>query len=189
MGETRTGLSVFWPDGGLDTGDILLQKETLISPTDTLGSVYFDRLFPMGVEALLEAVDLVAAGNAPRLRQDESQATYEGPCGRDNARIDWGKPCRQVHDLIRGCDPSPGAWTMRGDLELQVFAAEPLPARGPHDIGGCAGEVVEVTEKGFTVACADGRVRAARVRPAGGVKLPAGEFAVAAGMTPGERLS
>src|SRR5215468_6514478 len=70
-GETQTGLSIFWPDNGLDTGDILLQKKTAISADDSLGSVYFDRLFPMGVEAMLEAVDLVKAGKAPRIKQDE----------------------------------------------------------------------------------------------------------------------
>src|SRR5438132_9629434 len=75
QGETETGLSIFWPDNGLDTGDVLLQKKTDIGPDDTLGSVYFDRLFPMGVEAILEAVDLVRSGNAPRLKQDESKAT------------------------------------------------------------------------------------------------------------------
>ena len=107
-GEAETGLTVFWPDGGIDTGDVLLQKRTPISDTDTLGSVYFDRLFPMGVEALAEAVDLVEAGTAPRLPQDESRATYEAPCERQNARIDWGKPCRQLYDLVRGCDPVAG---------------------------------------------------------------------------------
>src|SRR5207237_7450857 len=61
-GDTETGLSIFWPDNGLDTGDVLLQKKTHIGPDDSLGSVYFDRLFPMGVEAMLEAVDLVKAG-------------------------------------------------------------------------------------------------------------------------------
>ena len=93
-GETETGLSIFWPDNGLDTGDVLLQKKTPIGPNDTLGTVYFDRLFPMGVEAMLEAVDLVKAGKAPRIKQDEAKATYEGRCGPDNARIDWGKPWR-----------------------------------------------------------------------------------------------
>src|SRR5207344_1464351 len=91
QGDTETGLSIFWPDNGLDTGDVLLQKKTPISDTDSLGSVYFDRLFPMGVEAMLEAVDLVKAGKAPRIKQDHAQATYEGRCGPDNARIDWGK--------------------------------------------------------------------------------------------------
>ena len=69
LGEKETGLSIFWPDNGLDTGDVLLQKKTPISDTDTLGTVYFDRLFPLGVEAMLESVDLVKAGKAPRIKQ------------------------------------------------------------------------------------------------------------------------
>ena len=186
-GETETGLTVFWPDGGIDTGDVLLQRTTPISATDTLGSVYFDRLFPMGVEALLEAVDLVAAGTAPRIPQDHALATYEGPCERENARIDWGKPWRQLHDLIRGCDPAPGAWTTCGGQALQIFSATPLPARDLAGIGGAMGEVV-VSDDGFSVVCADGRIRVARVRPAGGAKLAAGEWAAAAGLVPGARL-
>src|SRR5919204_42208 len=91
-GESETGLSIFWPDNGLDTGDVLLQKKTPIGPKDTLGTVYFDRLFPMGVDAMLESVDLVKAGTAPRIKQDEKLATYEGRCTPETARIDWGKP-------------------------------------------------------------------------------------------------
>src|SRR6201981_1555073 len=79
-GDTETGLSIFWPDNGLDTGDVLIQKKTPISAIDTFGTVYFDRLFPMGVDAMLEAVDLVKSGKAPRIEQDESKATYEGRC-------------------------------------------------------------------------------------------------------------
>jgi methionyl-tRNA formyltransferase len=81
-GEKETGLSIFWPDNGLDTGDVLLQKKTPIGPNDTLGTVYFDRLFPMGVDAMMESVDLVKAGKAPRINQDETKATYEGRCGK-----------------------------------------------------------------------------------------------------------
>ena len=188
MGETETGLTVFWPDGGIDTGDVLLQRTTPISETDTLGSVYFDRLFPMGVEALLEAVDLVAAGTAPRIPQDESLATYEAPCERENARLDWGKPCRQLHDLIRGCDPAPGAWTTCGGQALQIFAAAPQPARDVAGVGGAMGEVASVDDEGFSVVCADGRLRVTRVRPAGGAKTGAGEWAAASGLVPGARL-
>ena len=187
-GETETGLSVFWPDAGLDTGDVLLQKRTPISETDTLGSVYFDRLFPLGVEAMLEAVDLVAGGAAPRLPQDHAQATYEGPCERRNARIDWGRPWKQIHDLIRGCDPAPGAWTTCGGQAVQVYSAVPLPARDFSGLGGEVGEVVEVSDDGFSVACPDGRVRVTRVRPAGGPKLPAGEWAAGASLSAGARL-
>ncbi len=149
---------------------------------------YFDRLFPMGVEALVEAVDLVRAGTAPRLPQDESLATYEAPCERENARIDWGKPCRQLHDLVRGCDPAPGAWTTCGGEVLQIFAAEPLPARDAAGVGGAMGEVVEVGDGGFSVVCADGRLRVTRVKPAGGKKTGAGEWAAASGLVPGARL-
>ena len=88
-GEKETGLSIFWPDNGLDTGDILIQKKTPIDPTDTLGSVYFDRLFPMGVDAMLEAVDLVKAGKAPRHQARRIQSHLRGPLR-----------CRQCQDRL-----------------------------------------------------------------------------------------
>jgi methionyl-tRNA formyltransferase len=188
-GEKETGLSIFWPDNGLDTGDVLMQKRTPISATDTLGSVYFDRLFPMGVEAMLESVDLVKTGKAPRIKQDHSKATYEGKCGPDNARIDWGKPWEQIDRLIRGCNPAPGAWTMFDGKKLQVFDAQPLPARDPKGIGGKLGEVVAVDSDSFTVVCADGRFKVTRVKPADGPKAGAGEFASAAKLAVGTRLS
>jgi methionyl-tRNA formyltransferase len=189
QGETETGLSIFWPDNGLDTGDVLLQKKTPIGFEDSLGSVYFDRLFPMGVEAMLESVDLVKAGKAPRIKQDESLATYEGRCVADNARIDWGKPWRQIHNLIRGCNPAPGAWTMLDGNTLQVFEAKPLPARDPKGIGGKMGEIVAVEADGFTVVCADGRIKVLRVKPADGGKVGAGDYAAAVKLAAGTRLS
>jgi methionyl-tRNA formyltransferase len=188
-GETETGLSIFWPDNGLDTGDILLQKRTPISTDDTLGSVYFDRLFPMGVAATLEAVDLVKAGKAQRIKQDESRASYEGWCSADNARIDWGKPWAQIHDLIRGCNPQPGAWTIHDGKKLQIFDSKPLPAKHPSGIAGKMGEVVAIDAESFTVACVDGRIRVFRVRAADGGKVGAGEFAAAAKLAVGTRLT
>jgi methionyl-tRNA formyltransferase len=187
-GETQTGLSIFWPDNGLDTGDVLIQKTTPISDTDTLGSVYFDRLFPMGVEAMLEAVDLVKAGKAARIKQDEAKASYEGLCRADNARIDWGKPWLQIDRLIRGCNPAPGAWTTLDGKTFKVFDATPLPARTPKEIGGKLGEVVAVETDGITVVCADGRFKVTRVQPDGGKKIEAGEWAKSAGLAVGGRL-
>jgi methionyl-tRNA formyltransferase len=188
QGDTETGLSIFWPDNGLDTGDVLLQKKTQISPDDSLGSVYFDRLFPMGVEAMLESVDLVKAGKAPRIKQDERMATYEGRCTGDNARIDWGKPWRQIHNLIRGCNPAPGAWTTLDGKNLQIFESKTLPARDPKGIAGKMGEIVAVDGDGFTVVCADGRIQVLRVKPADGSKVTAGEFAKTANLATGTRL-
>ncbi len=189
QGDTETGLSIFWPDNGLDTGDVLLQKKTKIGPDDSLGSVYFDRLFPMGVEAMLESVDLVKAGKAPRIKQDHNQATYEGRCGPDNARIDFGKPWRQIHDVIRGCNPAPGAWATLNGQKLQIFESRPLPARDPKGISGKMGEIVEVDADSFTVVCADGRIKVLRVKPADGPKAGAGEYAAAAKITTGMRFT
>jgi methionyl-tRNA formyltransferase len=187
-GDKETGLSIFWPDNGLDTGDVLLQKKTPISDTDTLGSIYFDRLFPMGVEAMLESVDLVKAGKAPRIKQDESKATYEGRCGPDNAHIDWGKPWIQIDRLIRGCNPAPGAWSTLAGKTLKIFDAKPMPAKDPKGIAGKMGEIVAVESDGFTVVCADGRFKVTRVQ-ADGPKVAAGEFAAAAKLTVGARLT
>ena len=188
-GESETGLSIFWPDNGLDTGDVLVQKKTPISKTDTLGTIYFDRLFPMGVEAMMESVDLVKTGKAPRIKQDHDKATYEGRCGPDNAKIDWGKPWEQIDRLIRGCNPAPDAWTMLDGKKLQVFDAQPLPARDPKGIGGKLGEVVAVDSDSFTVVCADGRFKVTRVKPADGPKIGAGEFASTTKLAIGTRLS
>jgi methionyl-tRNA formyltransferase len=189
LGEKETGLSIFWPDNGLDTGDILMQKKTSISNTDTLGTVYFDRLFPMGVEAMLESVDLVKAGKAPRIKQDESKATYEGRCGPGNARIDWGKSWRQIDPLIRGCNPAPGAWTTLEGQTFKIFDAKPLPAKDPKGIGGKLGEIVAVESDGFTVVCADGRMKITRVQPDGGKKIDAGEWAASTKLATGAKLT
>ncbi len=188
LGETETGLSIFWPDNGLDTGDILLQKKTPIADTDTLGSVYFDRLFPMGVEAMLEAVDLVKAGRAPRIKQDEGLATYEGKCTAETARIDWGKSWRQIDPLIRGCNPAPGAWTTLDGKTLQIFEAKPVPAQTPRGIGGKPGEIVDAGDAGFTVVCADGRITVVRVKGPDGGKVSAGDFVKSANVAAGARL-
>ena len=128
---------------------MLIQKKTPISATDTLGSVYFDRLFPMGVEAMLEAIDLVKAGKAPRIKQDEAKATYEGRCGPDNAHIDWGRPWQEIDRLIRGCNPAPGAWSKLDGKTVKIFDAKPLPAKDPKGIAGKMGEIVAIDSDGF----------------------------------------
>src|SRR5436190_18038602 len=79
-GDASTGLTIFRPNDGLDEGPVVLQKETPIGADDTLGTVYFERLFPMGVKAMLEAADLVFANKHKEVAQDESKATYEGWC-------------------------------------------------------------------------------------------------------------
>ena len=177
FGEKKTGLSIFWPDDGLDEGPILLQKEVEISDHDTLGSIYFDRLFPLGVEAMLEAVDLVRDGNAPKIEQDHSKATYESWCRKEDVEIDWSKPVDQVYNLIRGANPQPGAWTMHQGKSLQIFDCSRLD-----EPGGAPGEIVEISEAGITVAAGGGRILVTRVRPEQGKKQAVAEFVAAAGL-------
>jgi methionyl-tRNA formyltransferase len=183
QGDTRTGLTIFWPDNGLDTGPILLQKEVEIRDTDTLGTLYFERLYPMGVAALLEGVDLVRAGKAPKIVQDESRSTYEGWCKSENVQVDWSKPVQEVWNLVRGADPQPGAWTTHGGTTVQLFDAKKLPGFG----GGRPGEVTAIDDTGMTIAAAGGGIQVTRVR-AGGPKIGAAEFAKSAGLRPGARL-
>src|SRR6202040_1468927 len=90
-GEIQTGLTIFRPSDGLDEGALTLRKATLTPPGDTLGTIYFNRLFPMGVEAMLEAADLVIAGKHTETVQDESHASYEGWCRAPEVKIDWAK--------------------------------------------------------------------------------------------------
>jgi methionyl-tRNA formyltransferase len=181
-GENKTGLSWFYPTDGLDEGDILMQWECEIGPDETLGDVYFKKIFPRGVASVLEVVDLFRSGNPPRTAQDESKATYESWCRKKDAEIDWARPAADVYNLIRGTNPQPGAWTRVDGAEVQIFDAR--PAEGT----GTPGEVVNVGEGGVTVQADGGRILIKRVRPAGGGKIPAAEWAESAGIASGSRL-
>lgn len=183
MGSKKTGLSIFWPDNGLDTGPVLMQKETEISETDTLGSVYFDRLFPMGVEAMVESVDLVRDGKAPKIEQDEAKATYESWCRADDVEIDWSKPVDEVYALIRGANPQPGAWTKHNGKTLQIF-----DCRKAASGDGGPGEVVAIGDDGITVAAGGGALNLQRVRPEGDKKLKAADFVLGSGIAVGAKL-
>ena len=179
-GDARTGLTIFWPDAGLDTGPILMQREVEIGPDDTVGSLYFNHLFPMGVDGLAESVALVQAGNAPRLPQDESLATYESWCGRAESQIDWSRPTAELHDLIRGCDPQPGAWTTwRGD-RFSVYGSR-VSEDEPTESATMPGTVLAVDGSGMAVRTGDGMVSVGRVRAGRGGKVAAAESGVAVG--------
>ena len=182
MGKTRTGLSIFWPDDGLDEGPILLQKTCEIGPDETLGDVYFKKLFPMGVDAMVESLDLVKAGVAGKHDQRLADGSYESWFSHKLAEIDWSKPASEVYNRIRAANPAPGAWTTARGEVLQIYDS----AR--EEGAGVPGEVVSVSEEGVLVQAEGGRVLARRVRPKGGDKQPAGAWAAAAGVEAGLRL-
>ena len=134
---------------------------------------------------MLEAADLVAAGKAPARAQDESRATYEGWCRDGEARIHWAHHVDWVYNLIRGCNPAPGAWTAFNGQKLQIFEARKHVFRRFKDVVGKIGEVSDVTDASFKVTAQGGRVEVLRARGADGKKVAGGELARHAGLAAG----
>lgn len=188
MGDSKTGLSIFRPDAGIDTGPVLLQKEVEIGPDDTAGSLYFDRLFPMGVEAIVEAVGLIHKGDAPGIPQDESVATYEPPCNDKVAAVDWAKNGGEIYNLIRGCDPQPGAYASFNGERVRFYNARFIGGKIGGDIDLPPGTVTGLDTGGLRIAVQGGELLVSRVRPASAGKMEASEWAAAAGIKPGDRF-
>jgi methionyl-tRNA formyltransferase len=184
MGDTLTGLTIFWVDEGIDTGPILLQKEVEIGPEETTGSLYFNKLFPMGVDAMVEAVELIKKGEAPRIPQNDSKATYEPPCDDRVAAVDFEKPIIDVYNFIRGCDPQPGAYTtFRGkkvrfyDAEMQSLPIERRP-----------GEIISFDKDDIQIAVQGGIIKIGKLWVEKGEKIGAMEFVQSIDLKIGERF-
>ena len=184
-GETKTGLTIFWPDKGIDTGPVLLQREVEIGSDDTVGSLYFNKLYPLGVEAMVEAVRLVREGQAPAIAQNEWEATYERPCRDEESQIDWSRPAGETYNLIRGCNPQPGAWTTRENQVLRIFECERLEAIAG---GAKAGEVLAIGEQGVDIALPRATLRLKRVQPPDAGKIAAQQYAANTELKVGDRL-
>ncbi|MBV9860546.1 MAG: methionyl-tRNA formyltransferase [Alphaproteobacteria bacterium] len=181
-GRSETGLTIFRPTPGLDEGPVILQKRCAIGPDDTAASLYFDKIFPLGVDALLQAADLVIAGRATESTQDESKATYEGWVREAESRITWGHHVDFVYDLIRGCNPAPGAWTTFGDKKLYLFDAKKIPAGTFGAVRGKKiGEVVSTGPEGLRILAQGGFVEVSRVRLDNGAKIKSAEAGIPQG--------
>ena len=166
LGEEKTGLTIFRPSDGLDEGEVILQKEVSIGPDDTLGKVYFDHLFPLGVQALLEAADLVVAGKHQELAQDESLANYEGWFDANAAKIHWATHISQIYNLIRACNPAPGAWTKFGEQKVQIYDCHKHVAATYGAVKGKPGEVTQITLDSFFVSCHGGQIEVLKAKGA-----------------------
>lgn len=171
-GENFTGLSIFWPDEGLDTGPILLQKQVEIEKNDTLGTLYFTKLYPLGIEAIIESVDLVRSGKAPKTPQNHELATYEGWCKSENGKIDWNADKNAIFNLIRGCDPSPGANTNFGSHIVSLFDA----TIQDYNPGLKPGTINQIKSDQFSIAVNNGNINISRVKVDSGKKINSGDF-------------
>jgi methionyl-tRNA formyltransferase len=197
MGDATTGVTIFWVDEGIDTGPVLLQKEVAIGPDDTVGSLYFDRLFALGVESLVESVRMVREGTSPRITQDESQATYEGPAEDPNSAIDWMAPAQDVYNLIRGSNPQPGAHAILYATPVRIFDARLTLLDDPMATGGTLttehgefpagpGSILASEDDRIDIALLGGILHAHRLQRVGGKKLKAAEFAAEMGIEVGD---
>jgi len=183
-GENKSGFSWFYPTDGLDEGDLALQWECEIGRDDAVIDLYFKKIFPAGVESVLQVCDLFRSGKPPRVAQDEAAATYEGWCRKRHAKINWARPVGDVYNLIRGTNPAPGAWTTHEGAKLDIFDSRCIAGSGT----SAPGEVLSLGKEGMVVAAEGGAIRVIRVRPARGAKMPAAEWAAGTRVSPGDRL-
>lgn len=181
LGERESGVTVFRPDAGVDTGAIVVQKGGVpIAATDTAASLYFDRLYPLGLEAIAEAVKAVDEGRAVLRPQDESRATFQGLVDDTVARIDWAQDAASIDRLIRGCDPQPGAHARHGEVSVRLFDARLLPGSAART----SGTILEREGDGLVIAAGGGRILIGRARLGDGKKVAAAQ----SGLVPGDRL-
>ncbi|KAM4615603.1 mitochondrial 10-formyltetrahydrofolate dehydrogenase [Polymixia lowei] len=159
-GDKKAGFSIFWADDGLDTGPILLQRECDVEPNDTVDALYNRFLFPEGIKAMVESVQLIADGKAPRVPQTEEGATYEGIQKKSNSMVNLAQPAEAIHNWIRGHDKVPGAWTVIGGQMVTLYGSSmfggSVPAGQPLEIEG-ASQPGQVTKNGLVLYGSDGK--------------------------------
>ena len=171
MGAKKTGLTIFYPNDGLDEGEILLQKEVEIGEDETLGDVYFSKIFPLGVDACVEAANLLDAGNAPKIAQDDTKSTYESWCRKVDARIDWKQSANYIVRHIRAYNSYPGAYFCLGDECIKCWMAVSSNHQSP-----IPGKIIKITKSGIEVACGQGSLVMEVVQRPGKNKVTAIEY-------------
>lgn len=167
-GDCETGITVIYMDEGLDTGEILLQRSVEILPNDT-GESLHDRLAQTAPDALLESLRLVAAGNAPRIAQDNARATYAPKLKREHGQIDWSEPAEAIERKIRAYHPWPGTFMKVDHQNLKVFSASVV------DLNGQPGEVLR-SDQDLVVGTRKGALSLAEVQLEGKRRMSAAEF-------------
>jgi methionyl-tRNA formyltransferase len=166
--DRETGITVMYVNEGLDTGDILLQRKIDIASQETGDSLH-DRLAEIAPEAILESLRSLAAGNAPRIPQDQSLATYAPKLNRQAGLINWNDPAEAIERKIRAYNPWPGAFTQFSNKKLKIFAASIV------DLRGKPGEILRRDQK-LVVAAADRALSLTEVQLEGKRRMSAAEF-------------
>ena len=180
-GDATTGMTVMYMDEGLDTGDVLLEEVLEIGQQETTGELH-DRLAALAAPCLLRALDLLAAGNAPRTLQDPGKATYAPKLKKADGFLDWNRPASDITLRVRAMSPWPGAFVRISGHVLKIHSAAEDPA------SGIPGTVLQANADSLVVACATGSLRLLSVQLEGRRRLPVAEFLRGFPLTPGSRF-
>lgn len=171
-GDELTGITIMQMDNGLDTGDILMQRECRILPTDTSASLH-DRLAVLGGDLLVECLDSLSAGKLVARTQDDTLATYAKKISRTEAEIDWNRPSAEIERKVRAFNPAPVCFTELNGVPMRIwnlsFSDNSHCTLGP-------GEVTANPGGGFDVMCADRRLTVNRLQLPGKKSVSAREF-------------
>lgn len=186
--EHETGVTIFRPTDVMDEGPVILQKTVPIHPDETAGSLYYNHLFPLGVQALMEAADLVVSGNYEEKSQDIHEGSYEGWLREREACINWNRHVDQVYNLIRGCNPNPGAWTTFCQKKLVIMECRKILHHSFQNVRGKAGTITLLDEESFFVGVQGGEIRVLSVRTNEEKKMTAREFRKRAGLEIGMKF-
>lgn len=173
-GEKDSGVTIMWMDEGLDTGDILLQESTPIRSHDT-ADILHDKLAQLGATGLIKALPLLATGDAPRIPQDSSLASYAKKLRKEDGRIDWNKPKREIDRHIRAMTPWPGAytWVPEGNDQRMLKIFQTIISRRAK---GAPGEIVRIDKHGILIAAKEGGLLLREVQLEGKKRMAAAEF-------------
>lgn len=180
-GEKETGVTTFFLEESVDTGNILLQARTPIGEEDDAGTLH-DRLAAIGAEIVLHTVRLIEQGKAVPRPQDASLASPAPKIFREDCRIDWHLPAERIRNQVRGLSPSPAAFTAHGGRLLKVYRARCTD-------GALAPGAVEVREGRLVVGTLDRPLALEEVQQEGKRRMTAEEFLRGYSFAPGDRLS
>ena len=180
-GETRTGVTTMMTDIGVDTGDILLQRDTQIGPDETAGEL-FARLAVLGADLLLETLEQLKHGQIKRMPQKHDEATHFPMLKKEDGRIDWTKSANDIHNLVRGVNPWPGAYCFYDDTPIKIWktkACDEIPGLPPGGVVCCS------DKKGLFISCGEGTLQILELQLAGKKRMDAcsalGGFAITEG--------
>lgn len=179
-GEDVSGASIMVLTPGMDEGPVLATQALPIDPEDTTAS-YGAKLAEVGADMLVAVIPPYVEGRLEAVPQDDSRATYAGKLTTEDARIDWFRSARQIHDLVRALDPEPGAWTTLNGARLKVFKAATT------ERAGLAPGEIEVNG-GLIVGTGDGAVTLDEVQPATKKRMTGAEMARGLHLTGAERM-